>query len=67
MMLIVKNKQYRGYVPLHEADMSIFKHCTGGFIGVDDINAFMPVFNAHGIQVIIQDETLSGSNVAFTK
>jgi hypothetical protein len=58
MMLIVKSKNDRFYRPLHEADEAMFRHCCEGSIGVIDIHFFMPVFNAHDIQVMIQDETL---------
>jgi hypothetical protein len=67
MMLIVKSRQSNGYLPQHDIDLPMFKHCTGGFIEVRDIYEFMPVFNAHGIQVMIQDETLSRSNDGSSK
>lgn len=61
MILIVKNKETLRYVPKHETDMPVFMHCCAGFIEVTDISVWIPVFNAHGIQVMIQDETISES------
>lgn len=58
MMLIVKSKQSGGYLPRHDIDLPMFRHCCEGMIEVKDIHFFMPVFNAHGIQIMIQDETL---------
>ena len=58
MMLIVKNKNSAIYSPRHEIDLPMFRHCCEGMIGVRDINFFMPVFTAHNIQIMIQDETL---------
>lgn len=60
MMLIVRSKTSRGYLPRHEADLPMFRHCCNGYIEVREIADFIPVFNAHGIQVMIQDETMTG-------
>lgn len=57
MMLIAKNKD-RFYRPVNDVDLPMFRHCCEGSIGVIDIHFFMPVFNAHDIQIMIQDETL---------
>ena len=56
MILIAKAKT--GFLPVHDADLPIFMHCCAGMIEVKDISFWMPVFAAHGIQVMIQDETL---------
>lgn len=56
-MMLVAKKGDRFYRPVHEIDLPMFRHCCEGSIGVVDIHFFMPVFIAHGIQVMIQDET----------
>ena len=56
MMLIVKSKQSNGYLPRHDIDLPMFMHCTG-YMEVRDIRQFISVFNAHGIQIMVQDET----------
>jgi hypothetical protein len=58
MMLVIRSKTSRGYLPRHDADLPMFRHCCEGMIEVKDIHFYMPVFNAHDIQVMIQDETL---------
>jgi len=58
MMLIRKTKEKGWYKPAHEADMPMFEHCCGGFIEVRSIADYILVFAAHGIQIMIQDETL---------
>ncbi len=61
MMIIIKSKQSGGYIPRHDADIPMFRHCCNGYMEVRTIADFIPVFNAHGIQVMIQDETLTQS------
>lgn len=56
MMLIVRGKKSRGYLPRHDVDLPMFKHCCNGYMEVREIADFIPVFNAHGIQLRIQDE-----------
>lgn len=63
MMLIIKSKNSNGYLPRHDADLPMFRHCCEGMIEVWDIHYFMPIFSAHNIQVMIQDETLSNPGV----
>lgn len=58
MMLIVKSKTSGGYLPRHDVDVPMFQHCCNGYTEVREIAEFLPVFGAHGIQVMIQDETL---------
>lgn len=58
MMLIIKSKERGWYKPRHEIDLPMFMHCCKGSIEVRDIHAYMPVFNNHNIQIMIQDETL---------
>jgi hypothetical protein len=60
-MLVIKSKNSHGYLPAHDSDLAMFRHCCEGMIEVKDISFWIPVFNVHGIQVMIQDETLSGS------
>jgi len=57
MMLILKGKY--GYLPKHDVDVPMFKHCVGGHFEVKEIADYIPIFNAHGVQIIIQDTTLS--------
>ncbi len=58
MMLVIKSKTSHGFLPRHDTDLPMFRHCCEGMIEVKDISFFLPVFNAHGIQILIQDETL---------
>lgn len=44
---------------MHDVDLLMFQHCCEGSMEVYDLQQYIPVFNAHGIQVMIQDETLS--------
>lgn len=57
-MLIVKSKSTGWYKPRHDIDLAVFMHCCAGFIEVRDISEFLPVFSAHNIQIMIQDEIL---------
>lgn len=61
MMLIAKRKSSGWYSPVHTTDEPIFRHCTEGFIAVKEIAPYLGVFINHGIQIMIQDETLSKS------
>lgn len=63
MMLIAKSKTSYNYLPVHDVDLPMFRHICEGMIEVKDIHFYMPVFAAHDIQVMIQDETLSESKV----
>ena len=55
VMLIIR--QSRGYLPKYNSDLPMFRHCCEGMIEVKDINFWLPVFEAHSIQIMIQDET----------
>ena len=61
MMLISRTKERGWFKPTHEIDLPMFRHCCEGMIEVADLNFYLPVFAAHGIQIMIQDETLSSS------
>lgn len=56
MMLVIKSRKSLGYLPANDVDIPMFKHCCGA-IEVSEIRQFIPVFNAHGIQVMLLDET----------
>lgn len=56
MMLIIKSKT--GFLPCHDIDLPMFRHCCQDFYQVRDIDPYISVFNAHGIQLMIQDETI---------
>lgn len=58
MMLIVKSKERGWYKPRYQLDLPMFMHCCDGSIEVKDIDGFLPVFTNHGIQIMVQDETL---------
>jgi hypothetical protein len=58
MMLIRKTKERGWYKPRQEVDLPMFQHCCEGFIEVRSLADYLPVFAAHGIQLMIQDETL---------
>lgn len=58
MMLIVKITRAGFFKPRHVEDLPMFMHCTDGSIEVLNIAEYIPVFNNHGIQLMIQDETL---------
>lgn len=57
-MLIIKGKKFGGYYPEHDIDLPMFKHCCDGFMEVKDIHKYIPIFAAHAIDIMIQDETL---------
>ena len=59
LMLIVKSKTSGNYLPRHDIDLPMFRHCCEGMIEVRSIVDFLPVFYFHDIQVMIQDETLT--------
>ena len=58
MMLVNKSKESGRYRPSHKIDAAMFMHCCEGSIEVRDISQYLPVFLNHGIQIMIQDETL---------
>lgn len=57
MMLIVKGKTSGRYLPKHDVDLPMFRHCCNGYIEVQEIADYLPIFIAHNIQIMIQDET----------
>lgn len=63
MMIIIKNKFNNMYSPKHDFALPLFIHCTNGHVGVHDISIYLPIFAAHDLQLIIEDEAMDPSNL----
>jgi len=63
-MLVIKSTIDELFRPKYAADIPMFMHCCDGKIAVGDIFIYMPIFNSHNIQIMVQDETLNTTTTA---
>lgn len=56
VMEIIVNKSTGHFLPRHDKDLIMFRHCCEGMIKVRNIRQFEPVFLAHNIVLSIRKE-----------
>lgn len=54
VMEIIMSKIYGSFLPRHDKDLPMFKHCCEGMIEVKNIQQYEPIFLAHNIVLSIR-------------